>query len=281
MTKIKVINKQKVNRIPNYGGAEEDKRPIAGYDVCPELYANIFICSRKNSGKTTIIHHILKNCATKDTTVIIFSSTAYKDKSMIGIRRYLKNKKIPCLTYNSIMDDDVNRLEVLFDELKEQAKEEDEIDNSESESEEENVPKAMFKEDSEDSDDEKPRRKSKYQAPEHIIVLDDLSDELKMPIIVKLLKENRHLLRCKFLISSQYVKDILPSQMKNVDEWILMKGLSEEQIEHIYKHCQASVDFPTFMRYYLAATSKNKFDFFCFLPNLNDYRQNFNHKIIG
>ncbi len=40
-----------------------------GYDYVPTLYANIYICSRKRSGKTTLIYNILKHCVNKRTNV--------------------------------------------------------------------------------------------------------------------------------------------------------------------------------------------------------------------
>jgi hypothetical protein len=52
---------------------------ILGYNDFPELYANIFLCARKNSGKTNVINTILQNCADKNTIVYIFSSTHEKD----------------------------------------------------------------------------------------------------------------------------------------------------------------------------------------------------------
>ena len=82
MFSLQQINKQKVKAIPI---PDEDKRPIKGFDICEEVYANIFLCAKKNSGKTSAIFKIAKECATKKTVVIIFCSTAYKDKNWIEI----------------------------------------------------------------------------------------------------------------------------------------------------------------------------------------------------
>ena len=52
-----------------------------GYKMFPELYAAIFICAKKKSGKTNLINTILRACADKDTIVYIFSSTLEKNHS--------------------------------------------------------------------------------------------------------------------------------------------------------------------------------------------------------
>ena len=36
-----------------------ESHEILGYDYFPTLYSNIYICSRRRSGKTTLIYNIL------------------------------------------------------------------------------------------------------------------------------------------------------------------------------------------------------------------------------
>ena len=63
----KKVNNCKVRAIPKEGG--EDKRPIKGYEMCPCLYANIYLVAKKNSGKTTVIWNIIDRCAGRDTII--------------------------------------------------------------------------------------------------------------------------------------------------------------------------------------------------------------------
>jgi hypothetical protein len=70
----------------------EDKRPIKGGKIITELYSNIFLCAKKNSGKTTIVAKLLRECSNKDTTIIVFSSTLDKDKSWKAIKKELSNR---------------------------------------------------------------------------------------------------------------------------------------------------------------------------------------------
>lgn len=79
MISTKRINNQKVKAIPI---PDEDKRPIKGFDICEEVYANIFLCARKKSGKTSALFKILKECASKKTIIVVFCSTCYKDKNI-------------------------------------------------------------------------------------------------------------------------------------------------------------------------------------------------------
>jgi hypothetical protein len=51
---------------------------ILGYDYFPTLYSNIYIWSRRRSGKTTLIYNILKHCVNKRTNVV-FSVQPYTE----------------------------------------------------------------------------------------------------------------------------------------------------------------------------------------------------------
>src|SRR4051794_36553234 len=115
-SKIKIarINNQVVKAIPI---PDEDKRPIKGYDICEEVYANIFLCARKKVGKTSALFKIIKECATKKTIIVVFCSTAYKDKNWIEIRKYFEKKG---------MDLGEDQLFNLIEDLKREAKEEEE-----------------------------------------------------------------------------------------------------------------------------------------------------------
>ncbi len=83
------INQQKVKAIPL---PYEEKKPVRGCDVCSEPYANIFCVAKKKSGKTSVIHHLFKECTSKKTTIIIFCSSIYKDKNWISIRRWIEGE---------------------------------------------------------------------------------------------------------------------------------------------------------------------------------------------
>ncbi len=58
-----------------------EQNEILGYVYFPTLYLNIYICSRRRSGKTTLIYNILKHCVNKRSNVVFFCSTIHRDST--------------------------------------------------------------------------------------------------------------------------------------------------------------------------------------------------------
>src|SRR5690349_13084652 len=91
MIRIKKISKHIVRPI-EVPLVEPDR--IKGYDLIPKLYCAIFICAKKESGKTNAIFKILKECTGKKTHLIVVSSTVYNDHNWIEIVKYFEQKGI-------------------------------------------------------------------------------------------------------------------------------------------------------------------------------------------
>eukprot|EP00732_Lithocolla_globosa_P000484 Lithocolla_globosa_v1_NODE_146_length_5712_cov_12.381121.p4 type:complete len:235 gc:universal NODE_146_length_5712_cov_12.381121:4394-5098(+) len=211
-----------------------DAANIRGYDLFPELYANIFLCARKKSGKTSTIYNILKKCADKRTKVIVFCATYQKDLSWIGIQEYLDSRSIPNEFHQSIHDQ--GRLTQLISEMQ---NEEDES-SSNSEDEEEEPPTVIFG--GEGMKIKRKKKKPKKVSPRYIIIMDDISTELKDKNIAQLLKTNRHF-RSKVILSSQYLNDLLPMSRRQIDYYILFGGLSEQKLQEIYINADLDISF--------------------------------------
>jgi len=237
MISLQQINNQRVRAIPL---PEEDLRPIKGFDVCEEVYANIFLCARKNSGKTSALFKIVKECATKKTIIIVFCSTAYKDKNWIQIRKYFERKDMDIRIHTSIYEDGQDQLQILIEDLKREAKEKEEDEEDESEEEEMDRCDSILarlgemhigglKQNEEDKKKKRKERKCKYQSPEYIIIFDDLSSELKSPSLISLMKFNRHF-KSKLIISSQYLNDLKPESRKQLHLIMIFKGFAEKKI---------------------------------------------------
>ena len=260
MISLKQINCQYVKPIPI---PDEDHRPIKGFDICEEVYANIFLCARKKSGKTSALFKILKECSSKKTIIIVFCSTAYKDKNWIQIRKYFEQKGMDIRVFTSIYEDGQDQLANLVEDLKREAKEEEQKANR-SEDEMDDIDKCddilarlgsgQASREEKEEPEKKPRR-SKYQAPEYIIVFDDLSSELKSGSLLSLLKFNRHF-KSKLIISSQWLHDLLPESRKQIDLFLIFKGFPDDKVALIYKDCDSGVPFDTFLRIYKKATKK-------------------------
>src|SRR5437870_1881368 len=105
MISLKQINNQRVKKIHI---PEKDTRPIKGFDICEELYRNIFICARKKMGKTNVTFKIMKECVDRKTIIYVFCSTAYKDANWIQIRKYFEKKGMEIHFFTTIYEDYLN-----------------------------------------------------------------------------------------------------------------------------------------------------------------------------
>lgn len=279
MISLRKINRQQVRAIPL---PENDNRPVKGGDIIANAYANVFLCAKKHSGKTSVIFHLLKECTGKNTNIIAFCSTLYKDSNWIQIRKWLEKKGNNFVGYTSLFEDGVDRLEELINDLNSQAQEDKEEDEEGDQCDD------IFEKLKQQHNDlsthiEKPERekkpkREKYLAPEHIIVLDDLSNELKSPSLVRLLKMNRHY-KLKIFCANQYLNDMLPAARKQLDVVILFKSFPLEKLKEIYKDMDLALPFETFVKIYSNATNK-PYSFLYIDVRRDEYRKNFDHQYI-
>ena len=111
---ITSINKEVVQPIPL---PPINVEKIKGYKLFPEVYANIFLCARKKSGKTSAIFKILKACADKDTEINNFASTLNKDPNWKHIIKYFKKKGNNVETSLGIKEEKTDYLKGIIDQL--------------------------------------------------------------------------------------------------------------------------------------------------------------------
>jgi len=272
MLQVKKINNIVV-KPPQILDKTKDPRPVKGRELLPECYGNTFICSKKKSGKSVTIFNILRHCVGRDTTVIVFCSTLYKDPVYKGIMDMCKKNNINFMGYTSMKDDEGDHLKDLVDVLKEKA-EQEYNDNDE----EKAVVKSkyLFEEDNDDAKEKKPR-KTKYHAADYIVILDDLSNELKSPVLTTLLKNHRHF-RMKCIISSQYYLDLLPASRTQLDQVFIFNGITEDKLIAIHKDADLTVSYTQFKHMYDWAT-KDKYNFFYVDCRNSTFRKNFNIEI--
>jgi hypothetical protein len=121
-------------------------------------------------------------------------------------------------------------------------------------------------------------RKSKYRMPDYIIVLDDLSNQMKAKSLETLLKKNRHYFS-KVIMSTQYIHDLRPESLKQLDYWLVYGHQPIDKLQKIYKDTDLSIDFGLFYQMYKDATSQ-KFGFLYIDTNNMVFRKNFNKEYI-
>lgn len=260
-----VVNPIKLNKI--------DTHKIKGHKLFEEIYSNIFLCAKKKSGKTNVINKIINECKGRDSKITIFCSTVNKDNNWRHIVKTLKKKGFTVVTFTSMKEDKEDLLAQLIEMLQNEYPEDSDEEMEEEEQEKPKKIKYITCDENYEMEITK-KRKEKFICPEHIIIFDDISNELKNPNIIKLLKTNRHY-KMKVIISSQYLHDLLPESRAQLDYCILFKGQPDKKLEIIHKDLDLSIDIDEFLELYEKAT-KNKFNFLYIDVNNEQFRKNFN-----
>jgi hypothetical protein len=208
-------------------------KPSKDADICTEIYSNVFVCSKKKSGKTVLIYNMIKKCIDRDTKVVIFCSTLYKDASYRKITELLDKNEISWVGHTSLVEDGVNKLEQLVEQLQDEGKIEQMKDKEPKKKAEKTLADLIINDTSDEENDEEPKRKKKYTTPEYLIILDDLSTELKNTSLISLLKKNRHF-KSRIIVSSQYLNDLAPQSRRQIDLLVLFGNLPEKKSEKKY-----------------------------------------------
>lgn len=263
---LEKINSAVVKPIPL---PKEDKREWKGAEVMTG-YPNVFICCRKNSGKTTMIHDMLKRtCCKRQTKVFAIVASHDKDANWIAIMHMLQEKGIPNEFYFSIHDpvDGKNALDKIIEE----------IDTPPESSEDEEEEPQIIRDDTSLTVKRKPRKPKKL-APRFVIVLDDVSSELKDKRIAMLYKRNRHS-KCRTITSSQYIHDLVPAARTQIDIFLLGHSICREKLLHVYKFAEPPMSEEEFFEMYHFATTSGQYKFLYLNPTKQDYRVNFDKRI--
>lgn len=271
---LRRINNSKVNpvKIPHV-----DKTKIKGHDMFGELHANIFICSKKKTGKSSLVWNILKNCSGKKTKIIIISPSVEKDPTYRHIVKHFEKKGNDVITFHSIKEDGQDNLREVMDTIN---KEDLDDENEKEKDEEKPQPQIVTFQYGSVKDIEKKERKErkeKYLSPKYIFVLDDLSRELRSPTVAHLLKTNRWY-HSKVIVSTQYPLDLLPESLKQFDYMLLGTNHTTDKLEQVHQRSDLALPFETFYEYYLIATEQRYS--FLYIDIVNElYRKNFNMSI--
>lgn len=254
----------------------DDPKRILGYNHFPRLYSNIALISKKASGKTSVIHEILKNCANSRTKVIFFCSTLNVDPTYAAIFKMLDSKKIEYEKFTSLKDDDgkTDLMAEIIDQLTADAEPESEDDDGATNG---NLPFVMIKRPeppAEAEEKKKNKRKPKKLSPELIFCLDDMGAELRSKSITQLLKKHRHF-HTKVILSSQTLTDLDVGARNQLDYFLCFKSLNDAQLEKIYGNMNLAVDYERFKQLYDYATA-DKFNFLYVDIRQDQFRKNFN-----
>lgn len=275
---------------------------VKGGDIIGELYANIFILSKKKSGKTFIVRTILNECSGPNTIIFLFVSTHMKDPAWEQIKQEFSAKGIQFHAFVDIREGKENYLEKVKKDLdskfgkgidgqslqkdpySEAKMAIDSFDKSVSHvvrfGPPERIKHAIFTGEeaiAEEEEAEKRPRAPRKIAPEYIFVFDDMGDQLRVTAVAAFLKKNRHY-RCKCIISSQWYSDLMPSAKKQIDYFILLPEIPDDSLLNIYKIANITIPIDGFLKLYKHVTM-HKYNFLMIDTVNHQFRHNFNKLI--
>ena len=272
MLRVQKINDEIVKPIPIELLKDEEKKPVKGAAMLPEIYCNVFALAKKKSGKTTLFYKMIKDTCDSRTKVYAFVATLNKDKSWVKIKKLCKERNIEFNGFTSIMDDEGNDiLQELVTSLEQEMPEDEEAEMKKKKK------ASIIICDSDSDDEDEPKKKYKTRVPEYVIIMDDLSTELKSKAVTSLLKKNRHFLS-KILIGNQYWNDLSASGRKNLDVMILFGQQPKNKLLEIHKELDLSTSFEQFHEMYKYAT-QDKYNFLYIDVVNEEFRKNFNMKL--
>lgn len=245
--------------------------PVKGAGISEEPYSNIFLLAKKKSGKSTLINHMLNKFVGRDTRLVFIVSTAHKDdvyKQMIS--KWSVNHDVA--VYANLREGKHSIIELELEDPNPEA------DPARAEKKAIDLIASKFMSFDDDSQPELPvkreKRKLKYLAPEVIFILDDQGSLMRDSSVSNLLKKNRHY-KSKVIISSQYLTDLQPAALKQLDIMIIFGSQPGDKLERIHMQLDLSLPIETFKERYKEATAK-RFNFL-YIDTVNErYRRNLN-----
>lgn len=280
--KVKKINDIEVKKVKLSN--QINPKEILGYNLFKKIFSNIWLCSKKHSGKSTVIANILDKCINKSTIVVFFCPTINKDETYIKMKKKLKKRGIMYDAYEDIFDEEggniVDKYLHMLIERERENQEEDDEEQEEIETIEEYRGLIKFNEEppkEKKKKEEEPKiKKNKIRSPDYIFIFDDLGEALKHKSIYRLLSKNRHF-NCKVILSTQSPNDLAGRSRKQIEYSLIFRSFDREQLKELYRALDLSVNIEDFYKLYDYATL-NPYNFL-YISNDNEFRKNFNQRL--
>lgn len=268
-----------VRRIGHKGEEKEDEaRPLLGEELIGEKYCSIFLCARTKSGKTTTLYHLLKNTVDRRTQVYIFCGSLQVDPAWRAIVDMLEKKKCKVIRFNGILEKGRNVLKGVVDRL---GAEDEKREQRRLAKEKGWKPPDIIKVDNPDpgSDDEDEATKasrSKWDVPERVFVIDDVSrKELRDKDVCTILKKVRHY-HARVFIAGHNIVHMEPDAFEQLYLCCVFKGFSTGYIEKLYERLPScSIDKKQLQLLYETVT-KEPHSFLSIYQWSGEFRKGFN-----
>lgn len=252
-----------------------------GWQMFPDLKSSIYISAPTKSGKTTNIAHIVLNCAGDNTIIYFFCSTKDLDQTYKLLFEELDARGIQYYAYHHFIDDQGNNIiDGIIDGLSkgDESEDQDETKNDQGSHVFYSMVNGQIIKTGLDGkpiiDQQKTKTKQKshapqpfkekikgkiYEVPRYMFIFDDLGDELRKKTIYQLLMKQRQYI-AKTIISSQYINNLTPQSINQLDYCLIYGGHNLEQVSLLHKKLDLSMGLPEFLELYEYAT-KEKYSF--------------------
>lgn len=243
-----------------------DINDIKGHELFPSLYHNILLLAKKKSGKTSTIREIINRTTDETTKIIVFSPTANSDPTWLVIQEEHENITI----HDSLTEDGVQLLPIYIKKLSE-VKEETQVGGGHWEYQSiDNTRKYVA--------DPIKKEKKRPLVPQYLFIFDDMSGELINTNISVYLKLHRHL-KASTLISTQYLKDLRPASLNQMDYCLMWPGIEQDVIDTAFIRFDLPQTEKQLNEMYKLATSEPYNFFYINIRNV-EYRKNFNERFM-
>lgn len=242
----------------------DEKKPIKGADIIPELYPGSVACVAKTkSGKTTVINHILEHTIDERTDVHIFCSTANVDEGWKTIIKNLRARGIAVHVYPATMvghgTKRINFLKILYDNFEAEDKRADankKVKKGLHELSKHNTFLAVHNPVA-DPENVGIREEKVYhdRVPKRQVILDDLSiPELHDESVDTALKKTRHY-KCRVICSTQHIMHMSKTAFGQLTMVLLWRGFSQDYIKSLIDgRLITSLEFKKFYLLYKSLT---------------------------
>jgi hypothetical protein len=246
------------------------KHKILGGKMFDDLYAVIYICSKRKSGKSTLISHIVKHSSNKSTKILIFSPTHNKCAVYADIKARLIKKKIYHECFHHFQQDGEDKLDALISMLQDEEEASAKSNVTLGKKQAVNIKQLMFP----TSSRPKPKPKPKPPiTPEWLIILDDLGESMRAKSVSRLCQIGRHF-KCRIIMSGHNLHHLSPQCLTQIDYAIFFSGVPEEKILKLNEMLDLGYNEQAILMLYHTATEK-KYNFLMCDVNKLKFRKNF------